>query len=143
MISVRVNEKSLSSKFELTKEIVGEKVEQRLLNVAETLVEASPVDTGAFVTSWSAVPSGSGGGRSRTSRGKPSLLDSQKSQKRDEAYSLMAGDLERIDLWNTSAIVFRNRAPHAAVVGRRHLPTQKAYDKSFTTYSGPIRRQVL
>lgn len=96
--------------------IAAEKVEQRLKDISEYAVSISPVDTGAYVTSFSIVRAGAGGGRSRTSHGKPNNQNPE--SKRQEALGQLYTDIEGLavkqDLQDGNAkFTIRNRAPHS------------------------------
>lgn len=97
-------------------ELVEPKLKGLLQQIAVEAVNASPVKTGAFVTSWSIVPSGSGAGRSRTSHGKPRA---DEIQKKSEALSQLEADIQALDLSENKNTVLRNRAPHAGAVEQK------------------------
>jgi hypothetical protein len=80
-----------------------------LEKMADTAVSKSPVDTGAYVTSWS-ITTSSGSGRSRTSHNKPSVPNSQ--EKKNEAFAQLLGDIASIPPTMPN-IYIANRAPHA------------------------------
>jgi hypothetical protein len=63
---------SFQAKMDKLDELVGEKIEEKLVSLGLYAVEISPVDTGAFVESWSLRPIGSSGGRRKQREGKPS-----------------------------------------------------------------------
>ena len=117
MFKFRVNEKSVSAKIENSEEFLELKAKALLEDLAKDLVTRTPVDTGAFAESFSVLPSSSGGGRSRSSKGRP---------KGDPetflgiATSNMVGDISRLDLKETKSISFRNRAPHAGPVETKY-----------------------
>lgn len=125
--NVRPGSKSISASIRKEMdEIVEPQVKRIIRNVAEDALLYSPVDTGAFITSWSVVPSGSGAGRSRTSRNKPQNQDYK--EKAAEARSQIAADIEALDVMNTNAVL-RNRAPHAPAVERRKQITTRLKDR--------------
>ena len=77
------------------------------------------VDTGAYVTSFSLLPAGSSGGRSRTSNNKPT--DQDPAAKKQEGYSQLLSDIQALDLKGmlesgNAKVTLRNRAPHASDV---------------------------
>ena len=63
---------SFQAKMTRLEELYGEKIEEKLVSLGLYAVEISPVDTGAFVESWSLRPIGSSSGRRRQREGKPS-----------------------------------------------------------------------
>lgn len=81
--------------------------------------KGSGVDTGAYVTSFSLVPAGTGGGRSRTSSGKP--RNRPEEEMKALGYEQMQSDIARLDVEGMlesgkAKITIRNRAPHARQV---------------------------
>lgn len=99
--------------------VAAKKVEERLRDISEYAVSISPVDTGAYVTSFSIGKAGFGGGRSRTSKGKP--VNQNPQAKREEALGQLYQDINGLavkqDLEDGNAkFTLRNRAPHANFV---------------------------
>mgnify|MGYP000886644448 CR=1 FL=1 len=99
--------------------VAAQKVEERLQSISQYAVSISPVDTGAYVTSFSIGKAGFGGGRSRTSHGKPNNQNPE--SKRQEALGQLYNDIEGLaikqDLEDGNAkFTLRNRAPHANTV---------------------------
>lgn len=68
-MGAKINQ-SFYQKIDAISEKVEDEVGKKLFGVASTAVLASPVDTGAFVNSWS-FKDNLGGGRSKSSRNKP------------------------------------------------------------------------
>lgn len=125
--NVRPGSKSISASIRKEMdEIVEPQVKRIIRNVAEDAIFYSPVDTGAFITSWSVVPSGSGAGRSRTSRDKP--RNQPYEQKASEALQQVEADIAALDVMNTNAVL-RNRAPHAPAVEKRKQITTRLKDR--------------
>ena len=95
---------------------------ERILSKGEEIVSyaaiISPVQTGAYVESFSVVPRGAGGGRSRSSDNKPIVADKQ-GKKLAEAERLKA-EVRQIDPLESDGFTLRNRAPHANDVERKH-----------------------
>lgn len=109
----QVTFKAIKDKVET---IAAQRVEDKLKDVAEYAVSISPVDTGAYVTSFSLVSGGSGGGRSRSSAGKPRNQNPE--AKRQEGLGQLYEDINGLaikqDLEDGNAkFTLRNRAPHA------------------------------
>lgn len=92
-------------------EYVAKGLKQAAEDSAMSAILSSPVDTGAFVTSWS-IAQQSNRGRSRSSKGKPKTTASQAME---EAASLIEQDLSRIPD-DATKIYLNNRAPHAGAV---------------------------
>lgn len=92
-------------------EYVAKGLKQAAEDSAMSAILNSPVDTGAFVTSWS-IAQQSNRGRSRSSKGKPKTTASQAME---EAASLIEQDLSKIPD-DATKIYLNNRAPHAGAV---------------------------
>jgi hypothetical protein len=134
MLKVKQNKTnpSISARVEQAKNEKAEPVvRQRLMQIAESLTDLSPVWSGAYVTSHSFVPKGSGGGRMRKSREDMGPVDPW--QKRDEALKQLFGDINSVDFMATGGGVFRNRSPHARGVEDGTPPALQAYNVYRTT----------
>ena len=97
-------------------DLAEEKIEERLADLADYATRISPVDTGAYVTSFSIKRAGSGGGRSRTSENKPRNQNPE--TKRAEAYGQLVSDIQALNISDmiengNVKITLRNRSPHA------------------------------
>lgn len=104
---------SLQRKIDGLKALAEQQVERKLVDMAQTAVDLSPVDTGAYVTSFS-FSTGSGRPRGKSSKGKPRA---NPQAARSEGLSNLIKDLERIpSLLDTTSIVLRNNSPHAVAV---------------------------
>ena len=86
-------------------------IENSLIEIAGTLTALSPVWSGAYVTSHSFVPKGSGGGRSRTSYRENGPVDVRMAQ--DIGFEQLVSDIRNSDFIESGGGVFRNRSPHA------------------------------
>ena len=89
-------------------------VKQRLLDIAETAISLSPVDTGAYVTSHSFKTNTSSRGRGKTSHGKPKGQSVE--AKRSEGLDNLVSDINNLDLGDKEKITLRNDSPHAQIV---------------------------
>ena len=104
---------SLQRKIDGLKALAEQQVERKLVDIAQTAVDLSPVDTGAYVTSFS-FSTGAGRPRGKSSKGKPRA---NPQAARSEGLSNLIKDLERIpSLLDTTSIVLRNNSPHAVAV---------------------------
>tara|TARA_R110002020_G_C15691716_1_gene719885 strand:+ start:82 stop:492 length:411 start_codon:yes stop_codon:yes gene_type:complete len=104
---------SLQRKIDGLKELAEQQVERKLVDIAQTAVDLSPVDTGAYVTSFS-FSTGAGRPRGKSSKGK---ARTNPQAARNEGLSNLIKDLERIpSLLDTTSIVLRNNSPHAVAV---------------------------
>ena len=115
-------------KMEKLEELYGDKIEEKLVNLGRYAVEISPVDTGAFVESWSLRPIGSGGGRSRTSDNKPSK---DPVAAKEDARRLIEGDAVtyREQIIDRGGAVLANRAPHAKEVDMKYQTVGRVRDR--------------
>ena len=106
---------SINSSFHKKIKSLEEKVlveaKDQLADVARTAVNLSPVDTGAYVTSFSYTV-GAGRPRGKSSDNKPKNQNPQ--GKQDEGFSNLMQDISRIkDIKGLDEIQLRNRSPHA------------------------------
>lgn len=97
-------------------DLAEEKIEERLEDLADYATRISPVDTGAYVTSFSIKRGGAGGGRSRSSENKPRNQNPE--TKKQEAYGQLLTDIEALNISDmiengNVRITLRNRSPHA------------------------------
>lgn len=126
-MKLTVNSRSISAKLEALKEKAADAAGQKVLEIAQDAVQLSPVDTGAFVESWSIVPKGSGGGRMKSARtaarravsGK--LSAGQKQAIREKHKNVLVSDLNthKETILSSGGAVIRNRAPHQPFVKPR------------------------
>ena len=93
------------------KKAAEEQVKSRAEEIVDYAVSISPVDTGAYVESFSVAPRGASGGRMRSSKGRPKGQDRFAVQERQAAR--LKADLDKIDIAEAGGFVLRNRAPHA------------------------------
>ena len=107
--SLKVNS-SFYKKMEILDEYVEEYVSDQLIEIAQTAVNLSPVDTGAYVTSFS-YSVGAGRPRGKSSDNKPKGQNAQ--AMRQEGLSNLMSDINKVDLKNTTSITLRNGSPHA------------------------------
>ena len=97
----------------------GSAIKKRLEEMSDYAVDISPVDTGAYVESFSMVKAGQGGGRSRTSKGRPRQQNPE--AKKQVAKEQLASDIAKFNVAEDLATgqtkyTLRNRAPHANTV---------------------------
>jgi len=113
--SIKINS-SFYKKMEILDGYVEEYVSDQLIDIAQTAVNLSPVDTGAYVTSFS-YSVGAGRPRGKSSDNRPKKQSPQ--AMRQEGLSNLMGDINRVDLKNTTSITLRNGSPHAYDVENR------------------------
>ena len=104
---------SLQRKIDGLKELAEQQVERKLVDIAQTAVNLSPVYTGAYVTSFS-FSVGAGRPRGKSSKNKPKGNDRAMRQK---GMDNLMEDIAKIpSLLDTTSIVLRNNSPHAVAV---------------------------
>ncbi len=104
---------SLQRKLDSLETLVEQQVERKLVDIAESAVTLSPVDTGAYVTSFS-FSVGRGRPRGKSSRGR---LKANGQAMRQEGLDNLKNDLKKIpSLMDTTSITLRNNSPHATAV---------------------------
>jgi len=100
-------------------DLTEQRVEERLEELALYAVTIYPVDTGAYVTSFSIGPAGFGGGRRRTSDNKPRNQNPE--AVKQEALAQLSSDIKGLDISEMVKsgrvhFTLRNRSPHAYAV---------------------------
>lgn len=102
---------SFYNKLKHLDDTVLDTVKGRLEDIARAAVDYSPVDTGAYVTSFS-YTIGSGRPRGKSSDNKPRGANLQ--GERDEGYNNLLQDISRINsIEDLDNIQLRNGSPHA------------------------------
>jgi hypothetical protein len=97
-------------------DLAEEKIEEKLEDLADYTVRISPVDTGAYVNSFSIKRSGQGGGRRKTPDNKDPASDPE-AERADSKKELLL-DVKALnisDMLEQGDVRFtlRNRSPHA------------------------------
>lgn len=115
----------------IVKKIEGQLDDVKILflqKVAQTLVDLSPVDTGAYITSHT-ITGSSGNGRARTSRGKPRGQDH--GAKVGEALGQLMGDIAGLPKKDSKTYI-ANRSPHARYVetGTVRIQASEVYSRT-------------
>ena len=105
---------SLKKKLVLLEQTAEGTVRDKLIDIAQTAVSASPVDTGAYVTSHSFKTNTSSRGRGKRSTNKPRGQDPQ--AKRQEGLNNLIEDINQLDLSSMKRVTLRNDSPHAHAV---------------------------
>lgn len=111
--TIKINS-SFNQKMDKLDETVENAVYNKLIDIAQTTVELSPVDTGAYVTSHSFQTNTSTRGRGKSSRRKPRKQNEQ--AMRQEGLNNLVQDINALNLSDTTKITLRNDSPHAQVV---------------------------
>ena len=113
--SFKIDEAAIARKIEAAKTSILEEVKNEFAAIAWDAVSFSPVDTGAFVTSWSFETGKSGRPRGKSSLNRPKAPN--KEDMRKEGLQNLLSDIDKIpDLESTKVAVLRNGAPHAEYV---------------------------
>ncbi len=118
--TIKIN-KSFDDKFLLLGQTVEGRVKDQLFSMADFAISRSPVDTGAYVESFSMIPAGQGGGRmkSRSARVKKEFVESVKKgtanreEFASEARENLYGDINKFNLETSDKITLINRSTHA------------------------------
>lgn len=117
--------KSFYDKIDLIGQTAEDMLKDRLISMAQDAVTLSPVDTGAYVTSFSFKTNTSSRGRRKISKGKPKA---NVEAKRREGLDNLVTDLNAIDLSETKSVTLRNDSPHAEAVEHGEFwPRQGGY----------------
>jgi len=109
-------------------QLIGDKIEEKLVSLGRYAVEISPVKTGAFVESWSLTPIGVGGIRSKSSDNRP-RKDNQ-SAKSDARINIEKDAVTYArQIAEKGGAVLANKSPHARKVDREHLTITRVRDR--------------
>lgn len=109
---IKVNP-SLFKRIDKLEEVVEEVLEAELISIANSAVAFSPVDTGAYVTSFS-FSTGAGRPRGKSSNNRPKRQNPQ--AMKQEGLLNLVSDINKLDLLNTTSVTLRNGSPHATDV---------------------------
>ena len=113
--SVKIDEAAIARKIEAAKTSILEEVKNEFAAIAWDAVSFSPVDTGAFVTSWSFETGKSGRPRGKSSLNKPRGQSEEDMQKKGREQ--LVSDIDQIpDLKSAEIVTLRNGSPHAPYV---------------------------
>lgn len=118
MARVKVNYLSVKAKFNKALDEIEGDAKDKLKDVALDLSVRSPVDTGAYASSFSVVGSGSRSTRSVSSEGRPVNQDVGAYQ--ELAFRTMESDIEGLDIKKSGRVQIKNGAPHAPLVEAEH-----------------------
>ena len=102
-------------------QVAAEQLEDRLQFIGNYAVTVSPVDTGAYVESFSLVPAGSGGGRMKKSDVRTASVREGTAAREDfasRAKENLYSDIAKMNLQQmledgNARVTLRNRSPHA------------------------------
>jgi len=108
--------KSFYDKLAKLEDDVERQAKEELFSIADYAISISPVDTGAYVESFSFTV-GAGRPRGKSSKNKPKV---SREQATSIARNNLYGDAERFNLETSNKITLRNNAPHARTVEDKH-----------------------
>lgn len=124
---------TINSSFYKKMEQMENRVKERVWAKGEEVVSyaaaISPVDTGAYVESFSVRSRGDGGGRSRSSKRKPSLPSGAKGAKKQDEAARLRAEVRSVDPLEEDGFVLRNRAPHSGEVEKKHNVFLRTQDR--------------
>lgn len=119
---------SFQKKMTKFHELYGDAIEDKLTSLGLYAVQISPVDTGAFVESWSLRPIGSSSGRRRQREGKPSKDTTiAKEDARQNILSDAATYKDQIIKQGGAILV--NRSSDAKEVDEKFMTVQRVRDR--------------
>ena len=119
---------SFQAKMTKLDELVGDKIEEKLVSLGMYAVEISPVDTGAFVESWSLTPIGVGGIRSKRSDiRKPK--DNAKAKADARKNILKDAETYKKQIVEKGGAVLANKSPHAKDVDKKYDTVGRVRDR--------------
>jgi len=113
--TIKIN-KSFYDKLAKLEDDVERQAKEELFSIADYAISISPVDTGAYVESFSFTV-GAGRPRGKSSKNKPKV---SREQATSIARNNLYGDAERFNLETSNKITLRNNAPHARAVEDKH-----------------------
>lgn len=118
-VKFSVDKSSLKRQSERVKEEIEAETSIRLQSIADDAIAFSKpfVDTGAYITSWSFIV-GSGRPRGKSSRRRPRGQDAESMASKGRAQ--LEQDLNKVDLYNTTALFLSNGSPHSEYVEYKH-----------------------
>jgi hypothetical protein len=136
MASVQATFKAIKDKIEI---VTAEQVEERLQYVVNYAVVVSPVDTGAYVESFSLGRAGFSGGRMKKSDARAKSINPEATRQvaRDNLYQDIQGlNIKQMLEAGDAKFTLRNRAPHA-----RDVENGENWDKDGYHVFRKIRRK--
>ena len=119
---------SFQAKMDKIDELIGDRIEEKLVSLGKYAIAISPVQTGSFVESWSLTPIGVGGIRSRKSDNKP-LKDNQAAKADATANIQKDATTYSKQIVEKGGAVLANKAPHAKEVDMKHLTITRVRDR--------------
>ena len=122
--TIKIN-KSFEDKIEQLEDLVEEKVKDQLEYIANYATIVSPVETGAYVNSFSFLV-GAGRPRGKSSDNRPKA---NREAAINEARGNLYADISKLDLSQMDSVTLRNGAPHAEAVEKKYSVFTKVRNK--------------
>jgi flagellar motility protein MotE (MotC chaperone) len=116
---------SLDNKIKRLEDLVEEEVKDRLEYIANYATIVSPVDTGAYINSFSFLV-GAGRPRGKSSNSRP---EANREAAINEARGNLYADISKLDLSQMDSVTLRNGAPHAEAVEKKYSVFTKVRNK--------------
>lgn len=113
--TVKVN-KTLQQKIDKANGNIEEAIKDQLEHIANYAVAISPVDTGAYVESFSMIPAGQGGGRMKSRSVRADSVKKGTANREtfaSEARANLYRDINKFNLETSDKITLINRSTHA------------------------------
>jgi Asp-tRNA(Asn)/Glu-tRNA(Gln) amidotransferase C subunit len=113
--TVKVN-KTLQQKLDKANGSIEEAIKDQLEHIANYAVAISPVDTGAYVESFSMIPAGQGGGRMKSRSARSDSVKEGEAKREtfaSKARKNLYGDINKFNLETSDKITLINRSTHA------------------------------
>ena len=119
---------SFQKKMSKLDKLVGEAIEEKLVSLGNYAVQISPVQTGAFVESWSLSPIGTRGHRYENSNNRP-LKDNESAKAAGRSNIAADANTYKKQIVEKGGAVLANRSPHARDVDKKHLTITRVKDR--------------
>jgi len=113
--TIKLDKAKFNKKAKQLEDKILSDIKDQLEDIATYTITISPVDTGAFVTSWSFETGKSGRPRGKSSLNRPKAPD--KDGMREKGRKQLFSDISKIpDLKSAEAVTVRNGSPHAGYI---------------------------
>jgi mRNA-degrading endonuclease RelE of RelBE toxin-antitoxin system len=119
---------SFQQKMSKLDELIGDAIEEKLVSLGNYAVSISPVQTGAFVESWSLSPIGTRGHRYENSKSRP-LKDNESAKAAGRSNIAADAETYKKQIVERGGAVLANRAPHAKDVEAKHATITRVRDR--------------
>lgn len=120
---------SFYKKMDLLENRIKHSVFTKGEEIVSYAVAISPIDTGAYVESFSVTTRGSRSGRSRSSSRRRKLEGGEKEGFKMDQASRLRAELESIDPLESNGFTLTNNSPHSYEVEKRHSVFLRTKDR--------------